>query len=135
MFAAEHGPEGVCLPGRAEAEQAIAELIAGGQLAFVLVIVAKHLHRVYEQDGYAAGDRLLESLARRLSAQPSSDSRLYHWSATSFVVTSQSLRTITDCTQVEDACCALFGIWPHDQPRALYDRIDQYIATHLAYAA
>ena len=135
MLAVEPGQSGLGVPGRAEAEHAISQLVSEGQLGFVLAVVAKHVHRVYEQDGYAAGDRMLDDLALRLTGVSSHAPLVFRWSATSFVVLSRSLRVITDCAQIEGAYCALFGVWPKDAPGALYDRIDQYIATHLAYAA
>ncbi|HLJ47928.1 MAG TPA: hypothetical protein VKU01_18055 [Bryobacteraceae bacterium] len=135
MLVGDDALDVLCLPGRAEAETAIAELLSEGRLSFVLVVVAKHVHSIYETQGFAEGDALLEAVVRRLTEPPLCAPRMFRWSATSFVVLSHSLRTVTDCSEIEGASCALFAAWPNDASRALFDRIDNYIATHLAYAA
>jgi len=124
----------LCLPGRAEGETAIRETLSDGRLVFVLAVVAKHVHSIYETKGFAAGDELLEAVVRRLTEPPLCAPRIFRWSATSFIVVSHSLQTVTDCSEIEGASCALFAAWPNESPRGLFDRIDSYIATHLAYA-
>ncbi len=125
----------LCLPGRAEAETAIRETLTEGRLSFVLAVVAKDVHSIYETQGFAAGDALLEAVVRRLTEPPLCAPRIFRWSATSFIVVSHSLKTVTDCSEIDGASCALFAAWPSDAPRALFDRIDSHVATRLAYAA
>lgn len=132
MTACKYGSDALSLPGRADAERAIARLMSEGRLGFVLAIVDTRIPRINEEDGYAAGDRALAALAQRLAGPPGSARELFHWSAAAFVIVSSSLRKVTDHAYVEGATTALFGAWPGDQAPALFERIDHYIASRLA---
>jgi GGDEF domain-containing protein len=123
---------GLCLPGRAEAETAIASLMRRGRLGFVLAVLATDAPGIYEHLGYEAGDLALAALAERLAWRMVPGRELFRWSATSFVMVSRSLRKMTDSASIEGATTALFAAWPNDRPRQLFNRIDHYIASHLA---
>ena len=116
---------------RADAETAISNLIAKGELGFVLAVVATRVQHIDERDGYEAGDRALEAFAGRLSGPISHARRLFRWSATSFVIVSRSLRKIAP-GEIDGATMAVFGVWPVDDARKLSHRIDEYVASHLA---
>jgi GGDEF domain-containing protein len=128
----EIGAGGLCLPGRAEAETAIAGLMRRDRLGFVLAVLATDAPEIYEHHGYEAGDLALSALARRMAWRTAPGRELFRWSATSFVMVSRSLRKMTDSAAIEGATTALFAAWPNDRPRHLFDRIDHYIASHLA---
>ena len=132
MTAVEEMVEELCLPGRAEAESAISWLMRQGRPAFVLAVLAPDVPSINEQYGYDAGDRVLATLARRMrdAAGPSRD--LFRWSATSFLIVSRSLTGLRKASTLAGAATAVFSVWPQDQPRALFDRIDDYIASRLA---
>ena len=116
---------------RADAETAISNLIAKGELGFVLAVVATRVQHITERDGYEAGDRALAAFAQRLAGHIGPTRRLFHWSATSFIVVSRSLRKIAP-GEMEGAAMAVFGVWPVDDARGLFHRIDDYVASHLA---
>jgi GGDEF domain-containing protein len=116
---------------RADAETAISNLIEKGELGFVLAIVAKRVQYIDERDGYEAGDRALVAFAGRLAGPIGPVRRLFRWSATSFVIVSRSLQKIAP-GQIEGATMAVFGIWPVDDARGLFHRIDDYVTSHLA---
>jgi GGDEF domain-containing protein len=116
---------------RADAETAISNLIAKGELGFVLAVVATSVQHINERDGYEAGDRALEAFAGRLAGPIGAARRVYRWSATSFVVVSRSLRKIAP-GEMDGATMVLFGVWPVDDARGLFHRIDEYVACHLA---
>ena len=116
---------------RADAETAISNLIAKGELGFVLAVVATRVQHINERDGYEAGDRALEVFARRLLGPIGTTRRLFLWSATSFIIVSRSLRKIVP-GEIEGATMAVFGVWPVDDARGLFHRIDEYVASHLA---
>jgi len=120
------------LPGRAEAEHAIENLMRRDRLGFVLAVVGVNIPRINEQHGYDAGDRALESLALRLTGPPGGSRDLFRWSASAFVIVSRSLRKITPHAQMDCAVTAVFGAWPGDSPAALFDRMDNYIASRIA---
>jgi len=116
---------------RADAETAISNLIAKGELGFVLAVVATRIQHINERDGYEAGDRALEAFADRLAGPIGPARRLFRWSATSFIVVSRSLRKIAP-GNIDGATMAVFGVWPADNARGLFHRIDEYVAAHLA---
>ena len=116
---------------RADAESAISSLIAKGELGFVLAVVATGVQRINERDGYEAGDHALAAFAGRLAGPIGPARRLFRWSATSFIVVSRSLRKIA-LGQIDGATMAVFGVWPVDDARGLFHRIDEYVASHLA---
>jgi len=132
MTAAEERLDELCLAGRAEAESAISWLMCQGRPAFVLTVLATGVPRIDEQYGYLAGDRVLAALARRLTNAAGPPRALFRWSATSFLLVSRSLRGIRKASRVAGATTAVFSVWPQDQPHALFDRIDDYIASRLA---
>lgn len=132
VTAIEIGVAGLCLPGRAEAETAIVRLMRRGRLGFVLAALATDAPGIYEHLGYEAGDLALAALARRLAWRMVPGRELFRWSATSFVMVSRSLRKMTDSAAIEGATTALFAAWPNDRARHLFDRIDHYVASHLA---
>lgn len=113
---------------RADAETAISNLIAKGELGFVLAVVATRVQHINERDGFDAGDRALEAIAGRLAGPIGRARRLFRWSATSFVIVSRSLRKISP-GQIDGAAMAVFGVWPVDDARGLFHRIDEYVAS------
>ena len=124
--------EELCLAGRAEAESAISRLMRQGRPAFVLTVLAAGVPRINEQYGYSAGDRVLADIARRLANAAGPSRELFRWSATSFLIVSRSLSGIRKLSAIAGATTAVFAIWPQDQSRALFDRIDDYIVSRLA---
>ena len=122
----------LCLPGRAEAESAIARMMCQGRPAFVLAVLATGVPRINEQFGYHAGDRVLAGLAARLASASASSRDVFRWSATSFLIVARSLSGVRKASSIAGATTAVFSVLPHDQPRALFDRIDDYILSHVA---
>jgi GGDEF domain-containing protein len=132
MAAVEVAMKTLNVDGRADAEAAISDLVAQGQLGFVLAVLATHVPEINEEDGYDEGDRVLAALAQRLAGPEGFSRELFRWSATSFVIVSRSLRKIQDAA-ADGIATAMFAAWPGESPRALFDRIDEYIASRLAY--
>ena len=132
MTAVEEMVEELCLPGRAEAESAITRLMRQGRPAFVLTVLATGVPGINEQYGYTAGDRVLADLAGRLACTSGMSRELFRWSATSFLIVSQSVTGIRKASTLTDASTAVFSIWPQDRPGAVFDRIDDYIVAELA---
>lgn len=124
--------EALCLPGRAEAEAAICRRLRAGRPAFVLAVLATGVPLINEQYGYPEGDRVLAALAARLAKAAGGSRSLFRWSATSFVIISASVTEIRKAASVAGATTAVFSMWPQVYPDALFDRIDDYVASCLA---
>lgn len=131
MTLVEEMVEELSLPGRAEAETAICRMMREGRPGFVLAVLAKDVASINEQYGYRAGDRVLGELAHRLANGMGPSRKLFRWSATSFLIVSDSLQKSIR-SSFPGASTAVFGVWPQDPPRGLFDRIDNYIASSLA---
>src|ERR1700730_5527944 len=124
MTTVEDIAEGLCMPGRAEAEEAISWLMRQGKPAFALAVLATGVPQINEQYGYQAGDRVLAAVARRLAGAAGSSRELFRWSATSFVIVSRSLHRVTKASRVVGATTVLFNVRPEEKSRALFDRVD-----------
>lgn len=124
--------EEVWLPGRAAAETAISRIMHEGRPAFVLAVVATQVAKINEEYGYREGDRVFAALARRLLSIPVTPRQLFRWSATSFLVVSSSLHKGMKTSSFAGATTEFFSASPEDQPRALFDRIDDHVASTLA---
>jgi len=73
------------VPGRAEAEQALATLIARRLPAYAAVFIVDRIHLLNDCFGYALGDRLLSAFHDRLRDRLDVSDRIFRWSGTSFV--------------------------------------------------
>ncbi len=131
MAAAQDSLAELGVRGRADAETAIASLVEHGELGFVLAVLANAVSVISEADALA-GDRVFTAIAARLAGPVGGSRDLYRWSATTFVIVSRSLRKVTGTVDVEGVSTALFAAWPEESPRALFERIDNYIASHMA---
>lgn len=83
---AVHSPIGLHgAPGRSEAEAAIHQAIASGRPGCAVLLLADRVLAVCEDNGYAAGERLLDAFYAHWRAALGADTGLYRWSFSSFV--------------------------------------------------
>jgi GGDEF domain-containing protein len=82
------------VPGRAEAEQALAATIARGLPGFAAVFIVDRIHLLNDCFGYVVGDRLLSAFHDRLRWHLAPDDRIFRWSGTSFVALLERRRAV-----------------------------------------
>lgn len=82
------------IPGRAEAEEALATAIAGRLPVCAAVFIVDRIHLLNDCFGYDMGDRLLGAFHDRLRHRLDPADRIFRWSGTSFVVLMEGRRTV-----------------------------------------
>jgi len=83
------------VPGRAEAEQALARGIAKGGPAYAAVFIVDRIHLLSDCFGYTLGDRLLSAFHERLRNRLDPADKIFRWSGTAFVALIERPRPIT----------------------------------------
>jgi diguanylate cyclase (GGDEF)-like protein len=73
------------VPGRAEAEEALATLISRRLPAYAAVFIVDRIHLLNDCFGYDLGDRLLCGFHDRLRHRLDASDRIFRWSGTSFL--------------------------------------------------
>ena len=84
------------VPGRAEAEEALAASIARGTRVFAAVFIVDRIHLLNDCFGYTLGDRLLGEFHERLRRRLSPTDRVFRWSGTSFVALLEHRRAVSE---------------------------------------
>ena len=83
------------LPGRSDAEIALAAAFEGGRLSFyrVVVYLPDHITQLIEEDRCELADRALLAFCQSLVRVLPAGARLYRWTATSLVVLTDSVES------------------------------------------
>lgn len=142
------------VPGRAEAEQALADRIAKRWPVHAAVFIVDRIHLLSDCFGYALGDRLMGAFHERLRWRLDPADRIFRWSGTSFVALLERRQTagqvraeldrVSSCNaeiivKIGDGALALstaarWAVFPLREAASqdsMVRCIDHYIATNL----
>jgi len=126
------------LPGRVEAEAALAAACRGGRHFFAVAFLAPHAHLLFDNIGTDAAERALQAFGRRLAGAIRRGDGIYRWTATSFLLLIErpgcpdAVRQEIDALPVT-ALRRVFSAWGAPSTR-LARQIDLFVATHLETA-
>jgi hypothetical protein len=121
------------IPGRSNAEEALAAALTGGRPLFVqaILLVPDHLISLTDSGDYETSDRALVASCQEFIRAVPPGSRVYRWSATSLVALTGSAESVTPERCSGLGTVGLFELVDARSPEHLTREMDLFVAQHV----